>query len=117
MSLRTPQTQAKYDAFKMSDMLSLPCFLCVKEDVSYGAWKLVKNKFPYDLIALPETHFLFCPQRHVAEEIELNEHEISERERIIRHLLSTTFSCMMLNFGPARTHKTHLHYHVWVNKS
>jgi hypothetical protein len=59
---------------------------------------------------------MLCPKRHVAEEYDLNEPERVERDTIIRYDLSKAFSCMMLNFGQARTHKSHLHYHIWVNK-
>jgi hypothetical protein len=35
---------------------------------------------------------------------------------MIRYDLSKAFSCIVLNFDHARTHKSHLHYHLWVNK-
>jgi diadenosine tetraphosphate (Ap4A) HIT family hydrolase len=116
MTLRTPHTQAKYNEYQRAVTSEIPCFLCLKEDVAYDQWKLVKNAFPYDIIAKPGTHFMFCPKRHVADEYDLNDKEIEERNRIIRYDLSKTFSCIMLNFDHARTHKSHLHYHLWVNK-
>jgi hypothetical protein len=116
MSFRTPQTQAQYHAYRRTLTSCTPCFLCANEDIAYDQWKLVKNAFPYDLVVIPDTHFLLCPKRHVAEEGDLNDREIRERDRIIRDVISKKFSCIMLNFEPARTHKSHLHYHVWVNK-
>lgn len=116
MNLRTPQTQAAYNAYRGTVTTNTPCFLCICEDVVYGHWKLVKNHFPYDVIAKPGTHFLLCPKRHLAEEGELDDSEIAERHRIIHDTLSKTFSCIMLNLGRARTHASHLHYHLWVNK-
>lgn len=117
MNLRTPHTQAQYNAYRRTvTSADTPCFICLKEDVVYDQWKLVKNAFPYDVIAKPGTHFMFCPKRHVAEECDLNDAEIEERNRIICYDLAKAFSCMMLNFGPARTHKSHLHYHLWVNR-
>jgi hypothetical protein len=112
---RTPQTQAKYNDYRRTVTASTPCFLCATEDVAYDQWKLVKNHFPYDVIAKPGTHFMLCPKRHVAEEEALNAREIAERDSIIRYDLSKAFSCILLNFEHARTHKSHLHYHVWVN--
>ena len=116
MSFRTPKTQANYNTYRRTVTSCTPCFLCLTEDVAYDQWKLVKNAFPYDLVVVPETHFLLCPKRHVADEYELNELEILERDRLIRDAISKEFSSIMLNFAPARTHKSHLHYHVWVNR-
>ena len=116
MSWRTPRTQAEYDDYRRLVTPNTPCFLCEDEDVSYVTWKLVKNNFPYDVIAKPGTHVLLCSKRHIAEEHELNDEEIEERNRIIRYDLSKAFSCIVLNFDHARTHKSHLHYHLWVNK-
>jgi hypothetical protein len=115
MSFRSPQMQAIYEAYKRTITASTPCFLCLTEDVAYAQWKLVKNTFPYDLVVKPDTHFLFCPKRHVAEEHDLTERERLERDTIVRYDLAQTFSCMTLNFAQARTHKSHLHYHVWVH--
>jgi hypothetical protein len=116
MNLRTPHTQANYDTYRKTVTASTPCFLCNHEDIIYGVWKLVKILYPYDLIAKPGTHFMLCPKRHVAEEYDLNEHEQVERDTIIRYDLSKAFSGILLNFGQARTHKSHLHYHLWINK-
>jgi diadenosine tetraphosphate (Ap4A) HIT family hydrolase len=116
MSFRTRRTQAKYDAYQRTVTASTPCFLCLKADVAYEHWKLVKNAFPYDLVVKPDTHFLFCPKRHVAEEHDLTEREWLERDTLVRYDLSKAFSCIALNFARARTHTSHLHYHVWVNK-
>ena len=115
MNLRTPHTQARYHAYQRTVTAQTPCFLCEQEDVAYDMWKLVKNQYPYDLIAKPGTHFMLCPKRHVAEEYDLIAPEWVERDTIIRYDLSKAFSCMMLNFDHARTHKSHLHYHLWVN--
>jgi diadenosine tetraphosphate (Ap4A) HIT family hydrolase len=117
MSWRTPQTQAKYNEYLRTLASDTRCFLCLKEDVLYDRWKLVINAFPYDVIAQPGTHFMFCPKRHVAEADDLHDEEIEERDLIIRYELSKTFSCILLNFDAARTHKSHLHYHVWVTRS
>jgi hypothetical protein len=117
MSFRTRRTQAKYDAYRRTVTDSTPCFLCLKEDVAYEHWKLVKNAFPYDLVVQPETHFLFCPKRHVAEEHDLTARELLERDALVRFDLSKAFSGITLNFAQTRTHKTHLHYHVWVHKN
>jgi hypothetical protein len=117
MSWRTPRTQANYNEYLRTVVSDTPCFLCLKEDIVYDRWKLVINSFPYDVIAKPGTHFMFCPKRHVAEEYDLHDEEMEERDLIIRHDLSKTFSCMLLNFDAVRTHKSHLHYHVWVTRS
>jgi diadenosine tetraphosphate (Ap4A) HIT family hydrolase len=117
MSWRTPRTQANYNEYLRTVASDAPCFLCLKEDVLYNRWKLVANSFPYDVIARPNTHFMFCPKRHVAEADELDAAEIEERDFLIRHDLSKTFSCILLNFDAVRTHKCHLHYHVWVTRS
>jgi hypothetical protein len=116
MNLRTPHTQAKYLAHQCTVTPDTPCFLCSHEDVAYEQWKLVKNAFPYDVIAKPGTHFMLCPRRHIAEPYDLNDEETEERDRIIRYDLSKAFSCIVLNFGNARTHKSHLHDHLWVNQ-
>jgi hypothetical protein len=109
--------QAKYNEYQRTVTSETPCFLCLQENVGYDEWKLVNNDFPYDIIAKPGTHVMFCPKRHVAEECELNPKEIEERDRIIHYDLSKAFSCIMLNFEHARTHKSHLHYHLWVNRA
>ena len=79
MNLRTLETQVTYNAYRRTVTSSTPCFLCLTEDMAYDQWKLVKNRFPYDTIAKPETHFLFCPKRHVAEAYNLNATEIMDR--------------------------------------
>ena len=116
MQLRTPHTQAKYNAHRRARPADAPCFLCLQEEVAYELWKLVKNAFPYDRVAKPGTHFMLCPRRHVAEDYDLTAEEIDERDRIIRYDLSKAFSCIMLNFKPARSHPSHLHYHLWVRR-
>jgi diadenosine tetraphosphate (Ap4A) HIT family hydrolase len=116
MNLRMPHTQAQYNAYRRAVTADTPCFLCLEEAVIYEQWKLVKNAYPYDIIAKPNTHFMLCPKRHVAEEYDLTNEEIEERNCIVRYDLSKAFSCIMLNFEQARTHKSHLHYHLWVNR-
>lgn len=77
VTLRTPETQARYDAFLAQCALQKKddCLLCIKPAIAeFTHWKVVDNSFPCDRIM--HTHHMIIPKR-----CEGNEELITEEER------------------------------------
>jgi hypothetical protein len=65
-TLRTPETEAKYDAWKAARTGKEICRLCEMEPIKeFTYWKIISNDYPYDQIA--KIHNMVVPLRHVTE--------------------------------------------------
>jgi len=74
--LRSSEMSEKYQSYRDSGAMDTGCDLCKKKAIkSFTHWKIVENKFPYDLIA--KTHRMLVPIRHV-KDINLNQAEKAE---------------------------------------
>lgn len=73
---RSAEMYERYKAERGTVLFKTACALCSREPVrTYTHWKLIENKFPYDLMA--GTHHMLVPLRH-APEIELTKEEQTE---------------------------------------
>lgn len=81
-SIRTPETEERYRKEKAERPADYGCPLCKSETVKdFTLWRVVKNDYPYDLIAAH--HEMLLPKRHVLEE-ELTDEEKEEYMHIKR---------------------------------
>ncbi|MES2202882.1 MAG: hypothetical protein V4474_00960 [Patescibacteria group bacterium] len=61
--MRTKEAQAAYDAYKHKGGLDNGCRLCDAPALqTFKHWKIVENKFPYDLVA--GKHDMIVPVEH-----------------------------------------------------
>ena len=113
-TLRTIETEKKYAGFlKVGDSVRT-CALCAKKSKKeFTSWRIVKNNFPYDLIA--QDHDMLIPRRHVTEDT-LTSEEKNELLIIKRDILVADYDWLI---EPTSKHKSipdHFHLHLIVGK-
>jgi hypothetical protein len=92
------------------------CVLCIKEaerdNNAFTYWSIVKNDFPYDLIA--ERHDLLVSKRCFGEESGMSEQERDELVRIKNDILPgrDEYDIILENFPKGRSVPTHYHLHL-----
>jgi len=97
----------KYRQHKASGIMERACRLCVATEImSFEHWKIIKNEFPYDLIA--KAHDMIVPKRHVNEE-ELTPREWEELHKI-KYSSLQTYDILME--GTRRTKSIPQHFHI-----
>ena len=114
-TLRTPETEAKYDAVKASGVMQKTCALCddrtTLKDFTY--WRVVENAFPYDQVA--KTHHMAVLKRHAPiEELTANEH--AEWEDIKHGYVFATYEFIIEPVPKQRSIPAHAHLHFIVAK-
>lgn len=111
--LRSKRTYRKYMKFKAGGFLADGCNLCKNKKgellKNFKYWKILKNIFPYDLIA--ETHHMLMPKRHVAEKA------LTKKEKQELFLLKHGYVEINYEFMLEGTHKKksipgHFHIHL-----
>ncbi len=81
-SIRTRETEERYRRVRENRPEGFGCPLCRAETLlDFNHWRVVKNDFPYDLIA--ERHDMLIPKRHVVEG-DLTDEEKAEYD-VIKH--------------------------------
>lgn len=111
---RTPETQAKYDAYQAEGNLARGCVLCERESIrEFGHWRIIENIFPYDKIA--KTHHMAIPKRHVKEH-ELSDGELEELRVIKETCFHTDYDFMIEATYKAKSIPAHFHLHLIVVK-
>jgi hypothetical protein len=113
-TLRTPEAEHLYRAYRASLDPDAPCALCTKAPAiqSFRHWKIAENSFPYDRIA--EKHDLLMPIRHVTE-AELTNEEIQE----LSEIKNTAIDEYNWILEPTHNNKSipgHFHLHLIVGK-
>ena len=110
---RSGKTQAAYKE-RLKLLPPDHCVMCERVPIeSFAQWKVIKNHFPYDLIA--ETHDMIVPLRHVVE-AELNDDEKAELLKIKSgHLDRYEYVVEAMNFR--KSMPEHFHLHLIVAKS
>lgn len=79
-NLRSDEMMMRYEEHRRTGALEHSCPLCDADAIQkFAHWKIIPNRFPYDLIA--ETHHMIVPLRHTAE-LELTEEEVEEFRKI-----------------------------------
>lgn len=112
MTLRSPETQARYDAVLKEDtgrgLHDVPAIRRFKY------WKIIPNDFPYDLVF--KTHDMLLPKRVVKERKQLTLAEVMEYEKIIEYI-APHYDCVLENFGRNRSVVGHYHVHLMEYKN
>lgn len=112
--LRKPETQEKYDMHKAVGALERGCVLCNEFALqTFQFWRIVKNDFPYDVIA--NIHHMLIPIRHVVES-ELTDEERKEFNEIKNSYLAMHYDGIYENMPKGKTIPTHMHLHLFVFK-
>lgn len=113
-TLRTPETEAKYAQYKkdLGDRLSNFNFdLTGEENVivkEFKHWTLIKNNFPYDIIA--SKHDLLVSKRIFSDFDEMNDSERGELSAVKKEL-SGSYDFLLENLPSKMTVKKHFHIH------
>lgn len=112
---RSDEMNALYATEKETDEFRTGCALCTCEpERTYEHWKIVRNKFPYDLIA--DEHVMLVPNRHVLEQ-ELTPEEIAEFQAI-KHSdeIQHTYDNFIESTHRSRSIPPHFHLHLMILK-
>lgn len=109
--LRTKETKARYAAATKSGDF----FLEDPAVAEYEYWRVIKNSFPYDVVA--DVHNLLAIKRLVASENDLTPEELAELKEIKSTISNDgSYDVIMLNFPKRQTQPQRLHYHLLVYK-
>lgn len=112
-TFRTKETEEIYRKYKENIPIDCKCVLCALPSIrDFKYWRIVKNDFPYDLIA--ETHDMILPIRHV-KETELTEEEKTELLEIKADYLNI-YDAILEATVRMKTVPAHHHLHVIVTK-
>ncbi|HVY72635.1 MAG TPA: hypothetical protein VG984_01085 [Candidatus Paceibacterota bacterium] len=105
-TLRTDETEARYQAMKDSGALAGGCRLCEIEPIeTFKFWKLIPNEFPYDKITA--RHDMIVPLRHTAE---INDEERAELMELRRTYINENYRYIME--ATTRTKSIPAHFHL-----
>ncbi len=112
-SLRTLETQEKYNQYKDARGPDDPCPLCHGNVLkSFKYWKILENDFPYDKIAAAD-HLLVL-LRH-ADEKELNENEIEELEQLKETYINAEYEYIIEGLRKKQSIPNHFHVHLIIS--
>lgn len=116
-SLRTIKTKEEYDKFQAEGNLKNGCKLCDKNEddliQEFKYWKIIKNKFPWDLIS--KLNHLMIPKRHTIYG-ELNEEEKKEQDFIKSDYIEGRYDIIAEALPHAMSIPEHYHSHLIVLK-
>lgn len=113
-SLRTKETQKKYDDYKKSGGISGECNLCKSEPIkSFGRWRIIDNDFPYDRIA--DTHHMIISNRHITED-DITDEEWEEFKKLKKGYIDDNYNFIFENTIKTKTIPNHLHFQLMVVK-
>ncbi len=113
-TLRTPETEAAYTKVKKEGHLLRGCVLCASPSVKeFTEWRIIRNDFPYDLIA--DVHHMILPKRHVTEE-EFTESEKAEYKEIKDTYMQANYEFFIEPRHLQRSVPDHWHLHMITAK-
>lgn len=106
--------QDKYKAHIAEHSSDGDCPLCSKEAVkNFKYWKIIKNDFPYDLIA--REHRMIVPLRHIHEDA-LTVSEVAEFEDLKKTYIDAEYDYMVEATTKNKSIPAHFHLHLIVAK-
>lgn len=109
-SLRKKETDAKYREARAQGALDGPCVLCSKPALkTFDAWKIVKNDYPYDKIAVE--HDMIVPLRH-ASQSEVTPEEWQELDSIKESYIHPHYEWMLEATNKMKSIPSHFHIHM-----
>ena len=114
-TLRTEETEQKYQKYKDEGQLANGCNLCDKAPTikEFKYWKIVETLFPWDRIA--RVQHMIVPKRHVVYE-DLNKKEKKEFDEIRREYIEQEYEIMAESTDRIKTIPQHFHVHLIVLK-
>ena len=109
--LRSIETQKKYKEHIKNGGLK-ECPLCTKSSIKdFEYFRVVKNKFPYDIIA--EKNDMLILKRHSGE---LSPEEEEEMKELKKGYLNKNYDYMIEAFPDEKSIPGHFHIHLIVSK-
>lgn len=112
-TLRTAELEAHYSAVRAATA-GQPCPLCTKPAIkTYGAWKILKNDFPYDRIA--KEHDMIVSTRHVAQN-EITPDEWLEFDKIKNEYIHPRYEFIIESTNHMKSIPEHFHVHLLTIK-
>ena len=113
ITLRTPENQKRYDEAKEGGALA-ECPLCKKVSLKeFVFWRVVKNNFPYDVIA--SHHDMLVSVRHTTE-TELTDEEYQELRHIKAEYIPLHYGYIMEAMPQEKSIPGHAHLHLIIIK-
>ncbi len=112
--LRTKEGAEAYDAYRGAGCLEENgCVLCGSSIIeSFEHWRIIPNRFPYDLIA--KEHHMLIPNRHVVE------HELTDDERrellMLKHEGLEKYDYFIEANDGKKSIPEHFHLHLIVGR-
>ena len=107
-TLRTPETEKRYQDLKDSGSMGDGCRLCIVEPTqTFKYWKLIPNEFPYDKIA--EKHDMIIPIRHTAE---INDDERGELLTLRGTYINEHYRYILEATNRTKSIPAHFHLHL-----
>lgn len=111
---RTPDQEAKYNAYRAAGNLDKGCALCAREPVQeFELWRIIENRFPYDRVA--KEHYMVIPKRHVTE-TGLSLSEKKELARIKKEYFHKNYDFVIEAMEKRKSIPGHFHLHLIVSK-
>lgn len=107
--LRTPQMLGRYRKHLKTNSGNIAFFLTNPSICEWKHWRLIKNDFPYDVLA--KKHHILTPKRVFSEEVEMSGGERKELIRI-KQELNDSYDTVFENFIHQRSFKNHYHLHL-----
>jgi hypothetical protein len=113
-TLRSKAMQETYYRLIAQGEFKKGCALCSKEAVqAFKHWKIVKNDFPYDLVA--ETHDMIVPLRHV-DTAGISGEEWGELQTIKQDYINPRYQFTMEATNWNQSIPSHFHLHLILIK-
>lgn len=107
MTLRTDETQARYDqdraAGKLVPLKDIPSI----RDFAY--WRLIHNEYPHDKET--DLHHMLVPMRVFPEMMDMNMNEWTELVELMTEILNDKYDSFKVNTDKQRTIPDHFHVH------
>jgi diadenosine tetraphosphate (Ap4A) HIT family hydrolase len=110
LGFRSKKTQESYDKLLALRKEEDGCPICKEpSEKDFKYWRIVKNPFPYDLIA--KDHVMIMPKRHVMED-DLTEEEKEEYRYLEKNYIYQNYNFIMECSEKKRSIKDHYHLHL-----
>jgi diadenosine tetraphosphate (Ap4A) HIT family hydrolase len=112
-SLRTEEGDRIYKEYRAAHP-GEPCALCTAKPLKeFTHWKIVKNLFPYDRVAL--VHDMIIPKRHVAEK-DITQEEWIEYNTLKHTVLFSDYEYIIEAALRNKSIPDHFHLHLIITK-
>lgn len=109
-SLRTKEGNRRYQDAIAGGLLEAGCPICKDVPLKrFKAWKIMKNAYPYDKIAVK--HDILVPLRHVRSE-EITQEEWLEFNEIKNAYVSENYEWLIESVARKRSIPDHYHMHL-----